>query len=76
AKPARDVAWLTKLFRDQTEKIEPGFGIEKLSLVAVMSEPLEDIQKSSSLVEDEVTDVTPLIDIYGNRGQRVYRVVP
>jgi protein ImuB len=27
AKPARDVAWLTKLFRDRTEKIEPGFGI-------------------------------------------------
>jgi protein ImuB len=76
AKPARDVAWLTKLFRDQTEKIEPGFGIEKLTLVAVMSEPLEDVQKSSSLIQDEVTDVTPLIDIYGNRGQRVYRVAP
>ncbi|NKK04106.1 DNA polymerase Y family protein [Rhizobium leguminosarum bv. viciae] len=76
AKPVRDVAWLTKLFRDRTEKIEPGFGIEKLTLVAVMTEPLEERQKSSSLVEDEVTDVTPLIDIYGNRGQRVYRVAP
>ncbi|OCJ17274.1 nucleotidyltransferase [Rhizobium sp. AC44/96] len=76
AKPARDVAWLTKLFRDRTEKIEPGFGIEKLTLVAVMAEPLEDMQRVSSLVEDEVTDVTPLIDIYGNRGQRVYRVTP
>jgi len=76
AKPARDVAWLTKLFRDRTEKIEPGFGIEKLSLVAVMAEPLEEAQKSSALVEDEMTDVTPLIDIYGNRGNRVYRVAP
>ncbi|AMD56885.1 nucleotidyltransferase [Agrobacterium tumefaciens] len=76
AKPARDVAWLTKLFRDRTEKIEPGFGIEKLTLVAVMAEPLEDVQRVSSLVEDEVRDVTPLIDIYGNRGQRVYRVAP
>ncbi len=76
AKPARDVAWLTKLFRDRTEKIEPGFGIEKLTLVAVMAEPLEDMQRVSSLVEDEVRDVTPLIDIYGNRGQRVYRVAP
>ena len=75
AKPARDVAWLTKLFRDRTEKIEPGFGIEKLTLVAVMAEPLEDVQKASSLVE-EVKDVTPLIYIYGNRGQRVYRVAP
>ncbi|AYD04756.1 nucleotidyltransferase (plasmid) [Neorhizobium sp. NCHU2750] len=76
ARPARDVAWLTKLFRDRTEKIEPGFGIEKLTLVAVMAEPLEETQKVSSLVEDEVTDVTPLIDIYGNRGQRVYRWGP
>ncbi|MGO6842664.1 MULTISPECIES: Y-family DNA polymerase [Rhizobium] len=76
AKPARDVAWLTKLFRDRTEKIEPGFGIEKMTLVAVMAEPLDEAQKSSSLVEDEVVDLTPLIDIYGNRGQRVYRVAP
>jgi protein ImuB len=75
-KPVRDIAWLTKLFRDRTEKIEPGFGIEKLTLVAVMAEPLEEMQRSSSLVEDEVTDVTPLIDIYGNRGQKVYRLAP
>ncbi|MND96850.1 DNA polymerase IV [compost metagenome] len=75
-KPAHDVAWLTKLFRDRTEKIEPGFGIEKLTLVAVIAEPMEDIQKSSSLVEEEVTDVSPLIDIYGNRGHKVYRLAP
>ncbi|NKM86554.1 DNA polymerase Y family protein [Rhizobium laguerreae] len=75
AKPARDVTWLTKLFKDRTEKIDPGFGIEKMTLVAVMAEPLEEAQKSS-LVEDEVVDLTPLIDIYGNRGQRVYRVAP
>jgi protein ImuB len=75
-KPSRDIAWLTKLFRDRTEKIEPGFGIEKLTLVAVIAEPLEDLQKSSSLVEEAVTDVSPLIDIYGNRGHKVYRLAP
>lgn len=76
AKPARDVAWLTKLFRDKTEKIEPGFGIERMTLVAVISEPLEDIQRSTSLVDEQVTDITPLIDVFGNRGQRVYRLAP
>ncbi|MBB4215227.1 protein ImuB [Rhizobium sp. BK212] len=76
AKPARDVAWLTKLFRDRTEKIEPGFGIERLTLIAILSEPLEEEQKSSSLVDENMTDITPLIDILGNRGQRVYRVAP
>ncbi|MGO7428772.1 DNA polymerase Y family protein, partial [Rhizobium ruizarguesonis] len=70
------VAWLTKLFRDRTEKIEPGFGIEKLTLVAMMSEPLEEKQKTSSLVDDEDADITPLIDVLGNRGQRVFRVGP
>jgi protein ImuB len=76
AKPVRDIAWLMKLFRDMTEKIEPGFGIERLTLVATWAEPLEETQKASSLVEDEVADITPLIDIFGNRGQRVYRVSP
>lgn len=76
AKPARDVAWLTKLFRDRTEKIEPGFGIEKLSLVAVMSEPLAETQRVSSLIEEDTRDIVPLIDIFGNRGSRVYRVAP
>lgn len=75
-KPSRDVAWLTKLFKDRTEKIEPGFGIERLTLVAVMAEPLEEVQRVSSLVEDEVRDIAPLVDIYGNRGQRVYRFAP
>jgi protein ImuB len=75
AKPARNVVWLTKLFKDRIEKIEPGFGIERLSLAAIMSEPLQEAQKSSSLVEEEVVDIAPLIDIIGNRGQRVYRVI-
>ncbi|AYD05183.1 nucleotidyltransferase (plasmid) [Neorhizobium sp. NCHU2750] len=76
AKPARDIAWLTKLFRDRTEKIEPGFGIEKLTLVAAAAEPLEEEQRASLLIEEKIKDITPLIDIFGNRGQRVYRLAP
>ena len=76
AKPVRDVARLTKLFRDRTEKIEPGFGIERLTLIAVMSEALEEEQRSSSLVHNQDNDVTPLIDILGNRGNKVYRLAP
>lgn len=77
AKPVRDIAWLTKLFRDRIEKIEPGFGIEKLSLAAIIAEPLVEAQSASSLIEEQVTDVTPLIDVLGNRGgQRIFRVAP
>lgn len=77
AKPVRDVAWLTKLFRDRIEKIEPGFGIEKLSLAAIMAEPLAEVQTASSLIREQVVDLAPLIDVLGNRGgQRIFRVMP
>ncbi|WP_182562228.1 Y-family DNA polymerase [Rhizobium leguminosarum] len=77
AKPVRDAAWLTKLLHDRIEKIDPGYGIEKLSLAATMVEPLDDKQMVSSLVEDADVDVTSLIDVLGNRGtQRIYRLAP
>lgn len=76
AKPVRDPARLSKLLCDQIEKVEPGFGIERMVLVAVMAEPLEEKQMASSLIEEQVIDVTPLIDILGNRGQRLYRLAP
>ncbi len=72
----RDPARLSKLLCDQIEKVEPGFGIERMVLVAVMAEPLEEKQMASSLIEEQVIDVTPLIDILGNRGQRLYRLAP
>ncbi|TDK37573.1 DNA polymerase Y family protein [Rhizobium deserti] len=76
AKPVRDPAQLVKLLCDRIEKIDPGFGIERLVLVAVIAEPLEEKQVTSALVEEEVVDVTPLVDILGNRGQRLYRIAP
>jgi hypothetical protein len=52
----------------RNEAVDAGFGIEKLSLTATMTEPLEERQAISSLVEDTVADVTPLLDVLGNRG--------
>jgi protein ImuB len=77
AKPVRDIRRLTKLLCDRIEQIDPGFGIEKLSLTATMIEPLAERQALSSLVEDTIADVTPLLDVLGNRGgQRLYRLAP
>ncbi|NKK60257.1 DNA polymerase Y family protein [Rhizobium leguminosarum bv. viciae] len=77
AKPVRDVAWLTKLLHDRIEKIDPGFGIEKLSLAATMVEPLDDKQIVSSLVTEATVDVGAFVDVLGNRGAyRIYRVAP
>ena len=76
AKPVRDPARLSKLLCDRIETIDPGFGIEKLVLVAIMAEPLEERQVASSLIEEETADITPLVDILGNRGHRLFRVAP
>ncbi|WP_183628180.1 Y-family DNA polymerase [Rhizobium leguminosarum] len=76
AKPVRDIPHLTKLLCSSIEKIDPGFGIEKLSLTATMIEPFEEKQSISSLVEETIVDVTPLLDSFGNRGQRMYRLAP
>jgi protein ImuB len=76
AKPVRDIPRLTKLLCSSIENIDPGFGIEKLSLAATMIEPFEEKQSISPLVEETVVDVTPLLDSFGNRGQRMYRLAP
>lgn len=76
AKPVRDIPHLTKLLCSSIEQIDPGFGIEKLSLAATMIEPFEEKQSISSLIEETVVDVTPLLDSFGNRGQRMYRLAP
>jgi protein ImuB len=76
AKPVRDPARLSKLLCDRIESIEPGFGIEKLAIVAIVTEPLEARQVASSLIDEAVADITPLVDILGNRGHRLFRVAP
>ena len=76
AKPVRDPQRLSKLLCERIETIEPGFGIERMALVAVLAEPLEERQVASTLIEEAVADITPLVDILGNRGHRLFRVAP
>ena len=40
AKPVRDAKRLTRLLCDQLETIDPGFGVELMTLTAVITEPL------------------------------------
>lgn len=76
AKPVRDPARLSRLLCDCLDRIDPGFGIERMVLTAVFAEPLEEVQVASVLVEETAVDVTPLVDLFENRGQRVFRVSP
>ncbi len=74
AKPVRDPARLTRLLCDRIETIEPGFGIELLVLSASRVEPLDQVQMTSSLIEDTSADLSGLVEIIVNRGHRMYRI--
>lgn len=78
AMPVRDAKRLTRLLCEKIGTIEPGFGIEMMTLAATVAEPLERRQAVNSLVEDATADVSDLIDALVNRvGDRaVYRIAP
>jgi protein ImuB len=78
AKPVRDVKRLTRLLCDKIEVIDPAFGIERLQLAAVASEPIVPRQMTSSLVAEPDVDIGDLIDTLSNRigERRLYRFAP
>ncbi len=78
AVPVRDVRRLTRLLTDRIETVDPGFGIEMMTLTATLAEPLGAKQIVSPLVGEPEPDITDLIDTLANRigGQRLYRFTP
>jgi len=78
ALPVRDVKRLTRLLTDKIETIEPGFGIEVLTLTATLAEPLAEKQTLTTMVDDGAPDVSDLVDALINRvGEHsLYRAAP
>lgn len=78
ATPVRDVKRLTRLLCDRIETIDPGFGIEMMTLAATVAEPLKPRQSVSALVEGARPDLSDLIDTLMNHiGERgLYRFAP
>ncbi len=79
AKPSRDAKRLTRLLCDKLETIDPGFGVEAMSLCATLAEPFEAKQVRTSLLDETPeADVSSLIDILANRvgGTKLYRFAP
>ncbi|MDC7675194.1 DNA polymerase Y family protein [Asticcacaulis sp. LKC15W] len=67
ARPLRDVKQLTRLLGDKLDTVDPGFGIEVMSLAATLTEPLGARQLHSSLIGPDTPDVGSLVDILANR---------
>jgi protein ImuB len=76
--PLRDVKRMTRLLCDKIETIDPGFGIEVITLAATVTEPLLPKQASSTLIDQPEPDVSGLIDLLANRvGEKnLYRAAP
>lgn len=76
--PLRDAKRMTRLLCDKIETIDPGFGIEVMTLAAIVTEPLAAKQAASGLIEESEPDVSGLIDLLANRvGERnLYRIAP
>ncbi|WP_221400863.1 DUF6504 family protein [Parvularcula dongshanensis] len=76
AASSRDPIHLRRLFKESLETIDPGFGIERLDLVAVRTGRLEARQRVTG--EENPPPLEPLIDRIGARvgPGHVYRVAP
>lgn len=77
ARPVRDAKRLARLLGDRLETIDPGFGIEAMTLVASLTEPLPRRQEDM-LSGEGGSDISALIDVLANRlgAKRLYRVSP
>ena len=76
AAPTRDPAHLRRLFAEHLGTIDPGFGIERLALVALRTDRVAARQRSTE--DERAPPLAPLVDRIGARvGRgRVYRLLP
>lgn len=75
AQPVRDVKHLSRLLCSRLETVDPGFGVERMTLSALVAEPL-DYSPASALGEKPKAEVASLIDTLTTRvgAARLYRM--
>jgi len=75
AAPCRDESQISKLLNEKLQTIDPGFGVEAISLDAANIEPLAPVQIA---IEKPAPDYTRPINTILNRlsGERIWRVAP
>lgn len=77
AKPLRDAKRLARLLTEKLETVDPGFGVEEMTLIASLTEPLAPRQ-TDVLGEESDGDVAALIDNLANRlgSEKLFRIAP
>jgi protein ImuB len=80
ARPSRRAAHLARLLDEQLERVDPGLGVEAMSLAVPLAEPLTFAQPKAGLIDSGAADadVSVLVDRLVNRlgVRRVYRAMP
>ncbi|MEN3746032.1 DNA polymerase Y family protein [Sphingomonas sp. HF-S3] len=78
ATPSRDTAHLAKLLIARIEQVEPGLGVEGMTLIAPLTEPLASSQNDLARAGERKPDLGGLIDALANRfGQAsLHRAAP
>jgi protein ImuB len=78
ARPNRDAAHILRLIVRRIEEIEPGYGIDMLSLRVLRADPLGPELIGTDLTADQPPDLAPLVDTLANRigAARVWRSGP
>ncbi|PZU01497.1 MAG: nucleotidyltransferase [Brevundimonas sp.] len=76
ARAIRDRKRITRLLHDRIEAIAPGFGIERMTLVASIVQPLDWRPADTRFGEADVPDISNLVDVLSNRigPGRLYRL--
>jgi protein ImuB len=81
ALPVRDAARVARLLAERLDRVDPGFGVEVVTLRADRVAPLDGRQTGLSKLEDEgaaIGDLAGFVDIVGNRigFDRIWRPAP
>ncbi len=78
SRPSRDISHIVRLFGEQLQKVDPGFGIERMALSATLTEPFPHRQLAVRDDGRQEADLAPLIDALSNRlgAERLFRMAP
>jgi len=76
--PMRNATHLTKLLCEKLDSVDPGFGIEVMTLEAEIVAPLRSPQSQLMATQDPSERLAGVVDTLANRlgAERIYRVAP
>ncbi len=78
ARPGREPAYVAKLLGMKLETVDPGFGVEAITLAAEEAAPLSAVQAEAFRIDDELDGVAAAVDRIANElgPGRVWRPAP